>query len=192
MAFVKTHPPEKATGLMKDQYDNTRNALGMRADEYSKLLEAWSLQPEVAGGWLAWHAGARAKTGLTPIEYELVECRMMYLAKSRCVLVNHAALLAKISGFNMAQLKQVIHDPAGSNLNPRQKALIRFAEKITLRHHEMTRDDVDALRPHGCSDEQIVALVFMLGSLLLNAVLPTALGAELDPFSKDYYPLADW
>jgi alkylhydroperoxidase family enzyme len=116
----------------------------------------------------------------------------MYLTKSRYVLVNHASILQRISGWNDAELRCNIRDPEHSTLSACDKTLLRFAGKVATRSHETTQCDVDALKQHGFDDVQIVALVFLIGSLVQNGFLPNALGAELDEFSRVYRDLADW
>src|SRR5688572_10971157 len=103
MSFVRIVPPDQATGPMKDQYESMRKFMGV--SEYSKLLQCWSLQPAIAAAWFSSQLCAKAHTGLDDVLFELLECRVMYLMKSRYVLVNHAAFLAQISGYSYGQLK---------------------------------------------------------------------------------------
>lgn len=190
MAFVATVPPDEAVGLMREQYERIRASMGV--DEYALLLQAWSLQPEVAEAWLAAQAAARTRTGLAPTEWEIMECRLMYLAKSRYVLVNHLFILGRLTGLPHDTLKQYVQDWPGSDLGARMKAVLAFADRVATASHTVAREHLDALRQQGFTDAEIVALVFAIGSLLQNAVLPNALGAGLDEFSRGYRDIADW
>lgn len=190
MAFVKIVPPAEATGLMKTQYENTRSGMGV--DEYARLLQAWSLQPEVAAAWLTAQRVAREATGLDPTEWEIMECRLMYVTRSRYVLVNHLFILARVSGFSHDQLKEYVQEWEGSGLSPRMKAVLAFADRLATESYRTARADVDALRANGFDDGQVVALVFAIGSLVQNGILSNGLGVELDEFSREYRDIADW
>ena len=53
-------------------------------------------------------------------------------------------------------------DPDREPLSPAEKAAIRFAEQVTLHHHEMGEREIDALREH-FTPEQIVELMCVAG-----------------------------
>jgi alkylhydroperoxidase family enzyme len=190
MSFVKVIPPGSADVRMQQQYDYVRESVG--SDDYLNLTRAWSTAPEVAEAWMHSQATSRRVSGLSDVQYELMECRIMYLTKSRYVLVNHAFILQRISGWDDDQLRRNIRDPENSSLEEKDKALLRFAARVALRSHETAQADIDELKTHGYADEQIVALVFLIGSLVQNGIVPNALGAELDGFSRRYRDLVDW
>ena len=59
---------------------------------------------------------ARRASGLDYIQYELMECRIMYLIKSRYVLVNHSVLLGRLSGWSYDEImRSVWPTRAGAN-----------------------------------------------------------------------------
>jgi alkylhydroperoxidase family enzyme len=190
MSFVKVIEPGDAGERMQQQYDYVREAVG--SDTYLNLTRAWSTAPEVAEAWMQSQSVSRRVSGLSDVQYELMECRIMYLTKSRYVLVNHASILQRISGWDDVELRRNIRDPEHSTLPECDKTLLRFAGKVAMRSHETTQCDVDELKQHGFDDAQIVALVFLIGSLVQNGFLPNALGAELDEFSRAYRDIADW
>lgn len=190
MSFVKVIEPGDAGERMQQQYDYVRESVG--CNEYLNLTRAWSTAPEVAAAWMQSQAVSRRASGLSDVQYELMECRIMYLTKSRYVLVNHASILQRISGWDDAELRLNIREPENSALSARDKTLLRFAGKVATRSHETTQHDIDELKQHGFDDAQIVALVFLIGSLVQNGFLPNALGAGLDEFSRAYRDLADW
>lgn len=190
MSFVKIIPPDQAVTPMREQYEYVRSAVG--SDDYLNLTRAWSTAPEVAAAWMQSQSVSRRASGLSDVQYELIECHIMYLTKSRYVLVNHAMLLQRISGWGDDELRCNIRDPENSTLSAGDKTLLHFAGKVATRSYETTQHDINALKEHGFDDAQIVALVFLIGSLVQNGFLPNALGAELDEFSCAYRDLADW
>ncbi len=59
--------------------------------------------------------------------------------------------------------------------------MLSFSEKLTITPGKMERGDTDALRAHGLSDEQILAVTLLAGFFNLASRLADALGVELDP-----------
>ncbi len=75
-----------------------------------------------------------------------------------------------------------------SALTPAEKVMAAFVRKIALQAHSMTRHDVDELRNHGFSDEEIfdiaaAATVRCFFAKLLDAVgaAPDSVYAEMEP-----------
>ena len=60
MAFVSIVPADRATGLLKEQYETIAKHTGAM-DESNHLIEAWSLQPEVADAWMKSLRAARER-----------------------------------------------------------------------------------------------------------------------------------
>ena len=56
---------------------------------------------------------ARRASGLDDIQYELMECRIMYLIKSRYVLVNHSVLLGRLSGWSYDEIMRSVWPTRG-------------------------------------------------------------------------------
>ena len=69
--------------------------------------------------------------------------RIVYLHRCRYVTVNHARILAQVGGYDHDQVKRYVTDWRGSDLDEPDKGLLAFAEKLALRSHAVTRDDVE-------------------------------------------------
>jgi len=192
MAFTSVVPAAQAMGVLKEQYEGIAQHTGATS-EANLLVESWSLQPGVAGAWMQSLRMAREASGLDPVGYELMECRIMYLFKCRYVLVNHCYLLARASGWDHDRIKRSVQNPEKqTDLDARQMALLRFTDKSCLRSHEIRQADVDAIRAAGFSDAQYVALAFAISILISNAIFPNLLGPELNEFSRAYRDVVDW
>jgi alkylhydroperoxidase family enzyme len=193
VAYVKIVEPELATGAAKDLYEATRaHAKNHGYDDYINLAKVWSPAAECAQAWARSQGIAGAAAGLDATEREIVTCRLMYLLKSQYVLCTHAVFLQKMTGWTVDQIRTTVHRPQGSDLEPRLKQVLGFAEKVAQESSAVTQKDVDDLRAAGLSDAQIVALVFYAGALMSNSVIPNALGAKLDSFAQPFASLADW
>jgi len=66
MAFIRTVPPEQATGVLGEHYDRDRQNLGYVAN----YTQAFSLRPEVFSAWRALLGAIRGNMDLR--RYELV------------------------------------------------------------------------------------------------------------------------
>jgi uncharacterized peroxidase-related enzyme len=74
----------------------------------------------------------------------------------------------------------VKHDYRTAPLEPRHVALCEWAEKLTRTPAECNRDDVDALREHGWTDEQVVSAAQIIGYFNHLNRLADGLGIELE------------
>ena len=68
-----------------------------------------------------------------------------------------------------------------AGLTPREVAILNYAVKLTKQPLEVRRTDLDALREHGLSDEQLVDAVHCIGYFnFINRVLD-GLGVDPEP-----------
>jgi uncharacterized peroxidase-related enzyme len=79
------------------------------------------------------------------------------------------------------QRQAVQKDYRTAGLRPREVALLDFAVKLTKRPADVRKDDLDALRAHGLTDEQLVDAVHCIGYFnFINRVLD-GLGVDPEP-----------
>jgi|SRR5581483_8220946 len=79
------------------------------------------------------------------------------------------------------QRKAVQEDYHAANLTSREIALLDYAVKLTVYPLDMRREDLDALRQHGFTDEQLVDAVHCIGYFnFINRVLD-GLGVDPEP-----------
>ena len=77
------------------------------------------------------------------------------------------------------QRQAVQEDYRSAGLTPRELALLDFAVKLTKSPSDVRKDDLDALRPHGFTDEQLVDAVHCVSYFnFINRVLD---GLGVDP-----------
>jgi len=66
-------------------------------------------------------------------------------------------------------------------LTPRQRAIVDFAIKLTKTPLNARREDLDPLREHGLSDEDIFMLVHVIGYFNHINRVADSLGVDLEP-----------
>lgn len=96
-------------------------------------------------------------------------------AKNHCLycVVAHGALL-RIYAKQPLVADQVAVNHAKADITPRQKAMLDFAVKVSLRSHEVDDDDYARLHAHGFDDEDIwdiaaITAFFGLSNRMANA-----------------------
>lgn len=76
---------------------------------------------------------------------------------------------------------QVQQDFRSNKLDPQHKALYEWAEKLTLTPAQCTREDVEALKQAGWSEEQIASAAQIVGYFNHLNRLADGLGIDLKP-----------
>ena len=82
--------------------------------------------------------------------------------------------------FNTEQLIAIANDYHNAGLDPAEVAMMSFAEKVILDQHSITQPDVDDLRNHGFSDEEILDIVLAAAARAFYTKVLDSLGAEPD------------
>lgn len=78
-------------------------------------------------------------------------------------------------------LAQVEADWRGSDLDARRKAILAYAEKLTLHPAEMTREDVTALHAASLSDTDVLQLAQCVAYYAYANRIADGLGVEVEP-----------
>lgn len=77
---------------------------------------------------------------------------------------------------------QIKTDFRAANLDPTMRAILEFAEKVTLAAYTVQPSDLDLLRSHGLDDETIFDVVEIVGFFNYINRIGDALGVELEDF----------
>ncbi len=81
-----------------------------------------------------------------------------------------------------AELREtLVSDDPSPALSPAQRALLAYVEKVTLRPAECRREDVEALREVGATDEEIHNAVQVAAYFAYINRVADALGVDLEP-----------
>ena len=136
-----------------------------------------SLRPEVNA---AWRNLIRAiRSNMTTRRYELVTMAAAKALRSAYCLLAHGAVL-RSQIFGAEQVEAIVRDYRDAGLEPAEVEMMAFAEKVTLRAHEVTAEDVQKLRDNGFSDADILDITFATTARSFFSKTLAALGAEPD------------
>ena len=79
-------------------------------------------------------------------------------------------------------VRQIKTDFHSANLDATTRAILEFAEKVTLAAYTVQPSDLDILRSHGLDDETIFDIVEIVGFFNSINRIADALGIELEDF----------
>ena len=92
----------------------------------------------------------------------------------------HGAVLLRSKVLSPQQLEALTTDHRNAGLSPAEVAMLDVVEKIVLHAYKVTAEDIDGLRVHGFSDEEIVDIVVAASARSFMSKALDALGAEPD------------
>ncbi len=130
-------------------------------------------RPEEFRAFMAYHdALMEGHSGLSKGERELIVVATSALNDCQYCVVAHGAI-ARIRMKNPLIADQVAINYRKADLTERQKAMVAFALKVAARSQEISDADLDGLRAHQFSDEDIwdigaIAAFFALSNRMAN------------------------
>ncbi len=173
MTFLRTVSATEAVGPVREMYMRSQQQLGY-VPNYTK---AFSLRPAVMDGWVALVTSIRSNMSLR--DYELATlAAARALHSSYCMLAHGAVLAEKV--FDPLSVAQIALGQVDAPLEPKEQALMAFAEKIASQANDITSSDIEKLRVLGFSDEEIFDIAATAAARCFFSKLLDALGAEPD------------
>jgi uncharacterized peroxidase-related enzyme len=138
-------------GLYNDLIDSARG----RNAEYSKIWDLFAFQPSFTDSLSTFSQGVlRVPASIGPAMRELIAAWTSSLNECRFCTRAHAAAAAELLG-SEELVDGVLSDLESSSLAERDKAMLRFAAKITRDLPGFTAADVERVRAAGWDDEAI-------------------------------------
>ncbi len=181
MTFIKTISEEQAQGLTRDQYQAAQKNLSY----VPNYIKAFSLHSDVYDAWTKLIGAIRSKIRLR--RYELVTFAAAMALECRYCMLAHGAVLRK-NFFSAEQLAAIVKDFRNAGLSPEEVAMMSFAQKVTSQASKICEHDIEELRGHGLSDEEILDVVlasaarnFFSKTLDATGTMPDHAYQELEP-----------
>ena len=173
MAFIRTIPPAEAAGAVRDMYDQVRERFGY----VTNRAQAFSLRPGVRDGWTALLKSIQSNLPVRTYELATLAAARA-LRCSYCSLAHGQVLAEKV--FDAATVTAIAAGAPEAPLEPREHAMMAFAEKVALAADRIAAADVDTLRAHGYRDEEIFDIAAAAAARCFFSKLLDALGVEPD------------
>jgi uncharacterized peroxidase-related enzyme len=181
MAFIRTIPPARAEGPVREMYEQAKARFGY----VPNWAQAFSLRPAVMDGWLGL---LRSVSSHLPVRtYELATlAAARALRCTYCSLAHGSVLASKV--FDAPTVTAIMTSPQDSPLEPRAHAMMAFAEKVALHADRITAADIEGLRSHGYRDEEIFDIAAAAAARAFFSKVLDAMGAEADAAFNDLDP----
>jgi uncharacterized peroxidase-related enzyme len=173
-------PPEKATGEVKAHYDAAIADQGYVPNQ--ELL--FGLNPAAKA---AWRQLVRAiSPRMDDRRYELVTLAVAnYLRCNYCVSV-HSSVVMEEGIFDRHQVEALARDYRTCEfLRPAETAIMAFAEQVAADANRVTPEQVEDLRAHGLSEEEIFDVTLAAAARTFYSKVLNAMGAEPDDAYAD-------
>jgi uncharacterized peroxidase-related enzyme len=139
--------PEKT----QKYFDVCQDKLGM----VPNVLQAYAFDIDKLNAFTAMYNDLMlADSGLSKLEREMIAVVVSSINKCFYCLTAHGAAVRQLSGDPILGEMMVMNYRA-ADLDPRQKAMLDFAEKVTEASHKIEESDRQALRDVGFSDRDI-------------------------------------
>ncbi|TCP40604.1 peroxidase-related enzyme [Rhodovulum marinum] len=117
------------------------------------------------------------ESGLTKLEREMIAVVVSSINRCWYCQVAHGAAVRELSGDPKLGEAMVMNYRAAP-LNARQRAMLDFAEKLTLESHRVEEADRQALRDQGFSDRDIWDIAAVAGFFNMSNRIASASGME--------------
>jgi len=181
MAFIRTIPPSEAQGPVREMYQQIERRLG----HVPNWAQAFSLRPGVRDGWAALLASIQSNLPVRTYELATLAAARA-LRSSYCSLAHGSVLANKV--FDAATVTAVMNDAPDAPLEPAERAMMAFVEKVVLSADRVSAADIEVLRSHGYQDETIFDVASAAAARCFFSKLLDALGVQADSTFNDLDP----
>lgn len=117
------------------------------------------------------------ESGLSKLEREMVAVVVSSINRCWYCQVAHGAAVRELSG-DPALGEAMVMNWRAAGLDPRQTAMLTFAENVTRASAETTEADRDALRAHGFTDQDIWDIAATVGFFSMSNRMASAVGMQ--------------
>jgi uncharacterized peroxidase-related enzyme len=142
-----------------DELEDPERKLFAKATErigfVPNVFRAYAWRPERFRNWFALFKDVMNDTpGLSERDREMISVAVSMANRCLYCLVAHGATLRQLSD-DPVQADRITFDHRRAGLTPREQAMLDFAVKVTVEPSACEEADLEALRAHGFSDEDI-------------------------------------
>lgn len=173
MAFIRTIPPAEAQGPVREMYQQVERLFGY----VPNWAQAFSLRPGVRDGWVALLRSIQSNLPVRTYELATLTAARA-LRSSYCSLAHGSVLANKV--FDAATVTAVMKDAPDTPLEPAERAMMAFVEKVVLNADRVSAADIQVLRSHGYQDETIFDVAAAAAARCFFSKLLDALGVQAD------------
>ena len=158
-------------------YEAPRERLGF----VPNVLRLYALRPSHLLRWNDHYEELmKGESGLSKAEREMIAVVVSVANSCRYCIAAHSAALRKLTR-DPALADAIAADHTAAPVEPRVRAMLDYALKLTVHPTQMAEADVAALRAAGFSDEDVMDIAEVTGMFNLTNRLASGLGWEPNP-----------
>ena len=140
------------------------------------VLRVFALRPKHLLGWWAYYDELlRGESGLTKAQREMIAVVVSVANRCHYCIVSHTAALRKLTK-DPDFVDRLATGYKYAELDPRDRAMLDFAVKLTEASDRCTDEDVQALRDAGWNDEEIMDIAQVAAMFNFTNRLASGLG----------------
>lgn len=171
-AWLRVPPEGDAPDGVQVLFDKANEKLGF----VPNVLRVYALRPRHLELWTALYDDLmRGESGLTKAQREMIAVVVSTINRCHYCMVSHAAYLRKLTGDPLL-VEQLRTNYRYAALEPRERAMLDFAVKLTEQSSSCTEADVDALREAGWTDEDVMDIAEVAAMFNFTNRLASGLG----------------
>jgi uncharacterized peroxidase-related enzyme len=182
LSWLHTPPDDDVADEVKELWETPLERLGF----VPNVMRTFSLRPELLLRWWSYYDELlRGESGLTKAEREMIAVVVSTANRCHYCIVSHSAALRKLTE------DPVLVDTLATNykyaaLEPRERAMLDYAVKLTTASSECTEEDVERLREVGWSDDDVFDIAQVAAMFNFTNRLASGLGWRPNP---EYFSL---
>ena len=171
-AWLRVPGEDEAPPGVVELFDKASERLGF----IPNVLRVYALRPRHLELWNAFYDDLmRGESGLTKPQREMIAVVVSTVNRCHYCMVSHGAALRKLTE-DPILVEQLRTNYKYAELEPRERAMLDFAVKLTEQSSSCSEDDVEALREAGWSDEDIMDITQVAAMFNFTNRLASGLG----------------
>lgn len=181
LSWLRVPAKEDAPPAVKELFDKAEERLGF----IPNVLRIYALRPRHLELWNAFYDDLlRGESTLTREQREMIAVVVSTTNRCHYCMVSHSAYLRKLTG-DLLLVEQLRTNYKYAELEPRDRAMLDFAVKLTEHSSSCTEEDIDVLRDAGWSDEEVMDIAQVAAMFNFTNRLASGLGwVPNDEFAK--------
>jgi uncharacterized peroxidase-related enzyme len=172
IAWLRLPPDDDAPEDVKELWAAPLERLGF----VPNVLRAYAIRPRHLLLWNQFYDDLmRGESGLSKAQREMIAVVVSTTNRCHYCIVSHSAALRKLTGDPLL-VEQLASNHAYASVEPKERAMLDYAVKLTQSSGTCTEADVDALREAGWSDEEIMDIAQVAAMFNFTNRLASGLG----------------
>ena len=172
LSWLRVPAEAEAPAGVQELYDKANEKLGF----VPNVLRVYALRPRHLELWNAFYDDLmRGDSTLTRPQREMIAVVVSTVNRCHYCIVSHSAYLRKLTG-DPVLVEQLRTNYKYADVEPRERAMLDFAVKLTEQSAACTEADVEALREVGWSDEDVMDIAEVTAMFNFTNRLASGLG----------------